>query len=80
MKTVGLKNQKGQGLIEYLILVAIMGVATLATVRMVQHRLSARFTDVARVLEGNGTRRTNLDDVQQRDLGDFMNGSSSRAE
>jgi len=37
------KKQKGQGLIEYLILVALMGVATIGVIRILNQTVKSRF-------------------------------------
>lgn len=78
-------NQKGQGLVEYLILVALMAVATIGVVRALQHNLSASYTEVIYALQGSKSKqrakRESLDEsiYKKRDLSDFMNGASSRS-
>jgi pilus assembly protein Flp/PilA len=71
-------NQKGQGLIEYLIIVALMAVATIGIVRVLGQTVSAKFATATYALQG--TRKTvrveSVDDSlhKKKDLGNFMNG------
>ncbi|MCB0342738.1 MAG: Flp family type IVb pilin [Pseudobdellovibrionaceae bacterium] len=76
-----LKNSRGQGLVEYLILVALMAVATLGVVRTLNQTVNAQFTDVIYAIKGS-KKRSEKDAVNEsiykkRDLSDFMNGSTS---
>ncbi len=77
-----LQNQRGQGLIEYLIIVALVAVATIGVVRVLGQAVSSRFNTVTYALQGKKktTQIDNLDDNQlkKRDLGDFMNGVASQ--
>ena len=74
-------NQRGQGLVEYLILVALMAVASLAVVRGLSHVVQTRFANAIYALQGTSKRAKteSLDDsaYQKRDLSDFMNGAAS---
>lgn len=77
-----LKNQRGQGLVEYLVIVALMGVATIAIVRVMGQTVSARFATVTASLQGK-QRSYSMDKVedgyvQKKDLGDFFQGTSSQ--
>lgn len=80
--TKQVKNQRGQGLIEYLIIVALVAVATIGVVRVLGQAVSSRFNTVTYALQGKKkvTQIDNLDDNQlkKRDLGDFMNGVASQ--
>lgn len=75
-------NQRGQGLIEYLIIVALVAVATIGVVRVLGQAVSSRFNTVTYALQGKKktTKIENLEDHQlkKRDLGDFMNGVASQ--
>lgn len=81
-----LKNQKGQGLIEYVLLVALIGVATTLMVRKLQ---SAININMARVIEGlqsskspkkHSFIRVEDSDVKMRDFSNFMNGTADRSD
>lgn len=79
-----LKDQRGQGLIEYIILVAIIGVATITFVRSLQHAVNNNFAHVINALQGDrdDTRihKEQITDSQLRkkDFGDFMKGAVNR--
>lgn len=48
-----LKNKKGQGLIEYLIIVAIVAVGSIAVIKTVGANIDVKFATVAQALGGN---------------------------
>jgi Flp pilus assembly pilin Flp len=83
MQIESLKNQRGQGLIEYLVIVALMGVAAIAIVRVMGQTVSSRFASVTSALKGEEknyeaaeiTKTT----YQKRDLGDFFQGSADKS-
>ncbi len=47
-----LKNKKGQGLIEYLIIVAIVAIGSISVIKVVGANVSVRFANVANILGG----------------------------
>jgi pilus assembly protein Flp/PilA len=75
------KNQKGQGLIEYLILVAIISVATIGIVRVVGANVAVQFANVAKAL-GSGddnqlkAEKIEADMYSKKDLSNFLNGAA----
>ena len=75
-------NQRGQGLIEYLILVALMAVATIGIVRALNQTINAQFADVIYALQGSQKRaktETLNDSVyKKKDFSNFMNGAASK--
>ncbi|MCB0384286.1 MAG: Flp family type IVb pilin [Bdellovibrionales bacterium] len=75
-------NERGQSLIEYLILVALMGVATIGIVRTLQGALNSRYANVVHALQGSSKREASVgvqdSDLKRKDLSDFMNGAASR--
>lgn len=76
------RHQKGQSLVEYLIIVAIMGVATLSVLRLLQHTVDAKFAQVIYSLQGK-PQRVQIEAVDQRhykkkDLSDFMTGAARK--
>lgn len=75
-------NCKGQSLVEYLILVALMGVATIGIVRSLQSALNSRYASVIYSLQGSSKRAESVEinesDLKRKDLGNFMNGAASR--
>ncbi len=81
-KEANLKNDRGQGLIEYLIIVAIVGVATMGIIRILGQTLSAKFTSVTYALQGRSKsvapseiRETHY---KQKDLSDFFQGAGQK--
>jgi pilus assembly protein Flp/PilA len=74
-----LRNQRGQGLIEYLIIVALMGVATIAIMRVMGEAVTKRFANITHALQGEESHeKATIDksDLKKHDLGDFMNGAA----
>lgn len=73
-------NQKGQTLIEYLIIVALVGVGSVALMRAVGQNINTRFADVVHALGGKVEGDRNAAEVSEnmyrkRDLRDFVEGS-----
>jgi Flp pilus assembly pilin Flp len=78
-----IKNQKGQSLVEYLIIVALMAAAAIGVVRVLSQNTRAQFANVANALQGKSERKVDTKEVREsdynfRDMGEFINGSSSR--
>lgn len=77
-----LRNNSGQSLIEYLILVALMAVATIGIVRVMGQTVSAKFATITHALQGRtkSVRTERIDDVhhKNKDLGDFFHGSATK--
>jgi len=76
-----MKKKRGQGLIEYLILVALMAVATIGIVRVLNQTVKSRFANAIHALQGTNkkakTDSLKSSDYQKRDISDFMNGAAS---
>ena len=74
-------GQRGQGLIEYLILVALMGVATIGIVRTLNQTVKSRFANAIYALQGRNqkakTHNMRKEEYQRSDLSNFMSGSAS---
>lgn len=80
-----LKNKKGQGLIEYLIIVAIVAVGSMAVIKTVGGNVNAKFANIANVLGGKAA-GTNVDVhevtegmTKKKDLGNFFDGASNQS-
>lgn len=75
------KSGKGQGLIEYLILIALMGVATIGIVRTLNQTVKSRFANAIYALQGRNqkakTHSIRKEEYQRSDLSNFMSGSAS---
>lgn len=76
-----MRKKRGQGLIEYLILVALMAVATIGIVRVLNQTVKSRFANAIHALQGTNKRAktdsVKSSDYQKSDLSDFMNGAAS---
>jgi len=75
-------SQSGQSLVEYLILVAVIGIGSLAVIRGVSQNLNVRFAKVAESLGGRveGNKQANPiteNMYRKKSLKDFANGSVS---
>ena len=79
-----IRNSRGQSLIEYVVLVALVGVATIGMVRVLQKTVKVNLANVVHALQSDGKRRESHERVEESDLrkadfGDFMNGAAGRA-
>ncbi len=76
-----IRNNSGQGLIEYLIIVALMAVATIGIVRVMGQTVSAKFATITHSLQGRTksvkTERIEESHHKNKDLGDFFHGSAT---
>lgn len=76
-----LKNKKGQSLIEYLVLVCLIAVGSMAVIRVVGKNVRVQFANVSRALGGDDNKldyeKVNAEDYSKRDFSDFMNGAAS---
>lgn len=80
-----IRNNRGQGLIEYVILVALVGVATIGMVRVLQKSVKVNLANVVHALQSDGKRRESFervteDDIRKSDFSDFMNGAQNRGQ
>ena len=76
------KNQKGQALVEYLLLVALMVVASFGVVKLLNHSVRGKFVQVIDAVQGRESSRVRFDrpeasDYKKKDMSDFMRGASS---
>lgn len=76
-----IRNARGQGLIEYLVIVALVAVATIGVVRVLGQAVNSRFATITYALQGKKAKPT-VDTIpeehlKKRDLGNFMDGVGS---
>lgn len=76
-------NQNGQGLVEYLILTALLAVAAMGIVRLLGHSVNAKFADITNAIQGVSGKKARVERVEdthykKRDMSDFMNGAATR--
>jgi pilus assembly protein Flp/PilA len=75
-----IKNQKGQGLIEYLILVALIAVATIGVVKVVGNNMAKQYENINRAMGAPQSTQLRAENaaqgsLRQKDLSDFVTGS-----
>src|SRR4051812_46622787 len=81
-----LKNQRGQGLIEYVILVAIIGVGSIVLVRSVGESVNVKFAQIVASMggkiEGGSPRPVIVSSsaLKKKDLRNFMKGATGKAD
>lgn len=85
MKSKKILNQKGQGLIEYLIIVAIVAVGSIAVIKVVGGNINVTLAKVAKSLSGEAAGDIKHHEVtdglyKKKDLGNFFQGAANRAE
>jgi Flp pilus assembly pilin Flp len=79
-----LSNKKGQGLVEYMVIVALMAVASMGIMRVLSTTTSGKLAQITQSLQG-GKASINVefenvekDDLRKKDMSDFFRGSRSR--
>lgn len=76
-----LKNKKGQGLIEYLMLVALIAVATIGVVKVVGNNLGKKYENINRALGADGqelkSENASNSALAQKDLSNFLDGAKT---
>lgn len=77
------RNPKGQGLIEYVILVALVAVASMGIVRVLQHTVKINMANTIHALQGDKKRKESFErveksDLEKADFSNFMNGAAAR--
>ncbi len=75
-----IKNQKGQGLIEYLILVALIAVTTIGVVKVVGKNMAAQYENINRAMGAEKTEALTVKNatesaLKQKDLSNFLDAS-----
>lgn len=73
-----LKSKSGQGLVEYLILVALMAVASIAVLRVLNQTVNAKLASITYALQGK-KKSVSVETIdesyhEKKDLSDFFNG------
>lgn len=80
-----LKNKKGQGLVEYLIIVAIVAVGAIGVIKVVGGNINVQFANVAQALGGTSSEKKQAHAVteslyKKKDFSDFFEGSVNSTE
>ena len=82
-RTKKLFGEHGQGLIEYLAIVALVAVGSIAVIRVLGQNISVRFGNIANVLQ-NKEQSISYDRVEEtmvrkKNLNNFFKGTASKA-
>lgn len=76
-------NQKGQSLVEYLIIVTLVAVATIGMVKAVGTNINVHFANIAKALGGDHNDlkpvKVQANQLETRDLSNYMRGASGGA-
>ncbi len=77
------KNKKGQGLVEYLLLVALMAVASIAVLKVLQKTMNVQYANIIKSLQGEDGGKVQHERVREshykkKDLNDFMQGAVNK--
>ena len=77
---MNLKKQSGQGLIEYLLIVALLGVAGIGVLKLLQNTINVQFSNTIQALQGKRANKIQSENVETRhykkkDLRNFMKGA-----
>lgn len=75
-----IRNTRGQGLIEYLIIVALVAVSAIGVVRVVGRNVSVQFANIAKALGSGDGNQIKASDVSEslyskKDLSNFLQGA-----
>lgn len=77
-----LKSQRGQGLIEYIIIVSLVAVASMASMRHLQKHLNIKLAQISDVLQGKKPRDNSKEKLKKvhtskKDLSNFFEGAAT---
>lgn len=81
---MGLKNNRGQSLVEYMVIVAMMAVATMGLMRVLGQTTNAKLANITQSLQGGKANinvqfeRIDQADLKKKDMSNFFEGSRSR--
>ena len=75
-----LKNNTAQGMIEYMILVALIAAGTIGVVRVVGYNIGIQYENLNRALGAKNSHQLQVQSAEQsqlnkKDLSDFLQGS-----
>ncbi len=81
---MAIKNSKGQGVIEYLIIVALMGVAAISVIKLLQHTTNYKFAQIINALQGSEgsnelsqINKVRSNHYKKKDLSNFMRSAAN---
>lgn len=73
-------NKKGQGLVEYLILVALIAVASIGVVKVVGKNIAKQYENINRAMGAKSSQQLQVENasagaLEQKDLSNFIENS-----
>ena len=79
-----LQRNKGQGLVEYMIIVALMAVSTMGIIRILSQTTNLKLASITQSLQGGKAsldvqiEKVEKSDLKKKDMSNFFQGSRSR--
>lgn len=75
-----LKNSRGQGMVEYMILVALIAAGTIGVIRVVGYNIGIQYENINRAMGAKTAdpltvQNATSTQLNKKDLSDFLNGS-----
>lgn len=81
MRFKSVRNNRGQSLVEYLVIVAIIAIGSIAIVRSLGETIYVRFANITNALQNKETNiqaaDVNSADYQKKGLNDFFKGAGA---
>ncbi len=76
-----LKNKKGQSLVEYILITAVVAIGALAVLRIMGHTVAVKFTQVTNEIQGGTHAKIKPEEItpdkyQKVDMSNFMRESN----
>lgn len=75
------KSKKGQSLIEYLVLVALIAIGSMAVIRVLGQNISSRLATIAYKIQGVDRKaryeQVRESDYKKKDMSDFFDGATN---
>lgn len=78
---MSLRNSRGQSLVEYLVIVAIIAIGSIAVIRSLGETIYVRFANITQALQGKEsnlqTNEINADEYKKKKFNDFFSGAGN---
>lgn len=76
-------NNRGQSLLEYLLLTALIAISTVSILRVMGHSISAKFAQTTKIIQGRRVGEVQIESVKEshyrkKDMSDFMSGAAKK--
>jgi len=75
-----IKNSRGQGMVEYMILVALIAAGTIGVIRVVGYNIGAQYENINRAMGAKTSGQLQIQNadsgqINKKDLSDFLSGA-----